>query len=372
MKVARLNRRSIQRHCWPVHRPASHFVNSIRVLWPLLLLLTTASCATPRTSHTELNRCEYQQLQMGLEFRIVLYAPDQKTADAAASAAFRRIAQLNKIMSDYDPDSELSKLSRSSGQGLAVAVSEDLWRVLKRSQDLAERSGGAFDVTVGPCVNLWRKARRELKMPDAVRLAAARQAVGYQHVRLDSKRRTVQLLVPDMRLDLGGIAKGYAVDEALKVLRGLGINRALVAGGGDTAVWDPPPGRGAWRIGITPLDATNAPLARMVLLTHAAIATSGDTFQRLEIDGKRYSHVLDPRTGIGLTDHSLVSVIARDCMTADSLTKVVSVLGPEEGLKFIKKTRGVATRIVRQPGEKIETYESGRFAGYYAPAQRVE
>jgi thiamine biosynthesis lipoprotein len=118
------------------------------------------------------------------------------------------------------------------------------------------------------------------------------------------------------------------VDEALKVLRRLGINRALVAGGGDIAVAEPPPGARGWRIELAPLDAANAPPARFVFLSHAAIATSGDLFQRLEIDGKRYSHIVDPRTGIGLTDHSLVSVIAADCMTADSLTKVISVLGP--------------------------------------------
>ena len=196
----------------------------------------------------------------------------------SADAAFQRIKQLNDIMSDYDADSELSRLSRTSGQGLDVALSDDLWLVLLRAQTLAERSGGAFDVTVGPCVNLWRKARRELKMPDPVRLEQARAAVGYKHVRLDPKRHTVRLLVPDMRLDLGGIAKGYAVDEALKVLSRLGINRALVAGGGDMAVGDPPPGRAGWRIELAPLDATNAPPARFVSLSHTAIATSGTSF----------------------------------------------------------------------------------------------
>jgi thiamine biosynthesis lipoprotein len=301
---------------------------------------------------------------MGLPFRIVLYARDRATADLCAGAAFQRIKQLNDIMSDYDADSELSRLSRTSGQGLDVAVSDDLWLVLLRAQALAERSGGAFDVTVGPCVNLWRKARRELKMPDPVRLEQARDAVGYQHVRLDPKRHTVRLLVPDMRLDLGGIAKGYAVDEALKVLSRLGINRALVAGGGDMAVGDPPPGRAGWRIELAPLDATNAPPARFVSLSHTAIATSGDLFQRLEIDGKRYSHIVDPRTGIGLTDHSLVSVIAADCLTADSLTKVISVLGPKQGLDFIESTGEAVARIVRKPEKRIEVYESARFWRY--------
>lgn len=341
-------------------------MKAARQLGPVLLLaIACGSCVSP-PQRAALNRFEYQQPQMGLPFRIVLYARDRPTADAAAAATFKRIEQLNGIMSDYDDDSELSQLSRTSGQGKEVEVSDDLWLVLKRAQDLAERSGGAFDVTVGPCVNLWRKARREKQLPDPARLAAARKAVGYPHVRLNANRQAVELLVPNMRLDLGGIAKGYAVDEALKVLRQLGIRSALVAGGGDLAVSSPPPGKKAWRIELAPLDATNAPPARFVLLSHGAIATSGDLFQRLEIDGKRYSHIVDPRTGIGLTDHSLVSVIAKDCMTADSLTKVVSVLGPEKGLKFIENTRGVAARVVRKPTVRIEVYESRRFGQFLA------
>jgi len=334
-------------------------------LWPLCLALVVTSCVSRERGKAALSRYEYQQPQMGLPFRIVLYGPDEAIGKADADAAFRRIAQLNATLSDYEAESELSQLSRTSGQGREIPVSEDLWRVLQRAQEVAERSGGAFDATVGPCVNLWRKARREKKMPDPVRLAEARKAVGYTHVRLNPERKTVQLLVPEMRLDFGGIAKGYAIDEALKILSLRGCTRALVSGGGDMAVSDPPPGKKGWRIELAPLDVTNAPPARFVLLSHAALATSGDLFQRLEIDGRRYSHIVDPRTGIGLTDHSLVTVIAADCMTADSLTKVVSVLGPQKGLEIIESTPGVAARVVRQPGETIETHESTRFARYY-------
>jgi thiamine biosynthesis lipoprotein len=168
-----------------------------------------------------------------------------------------------------------------------------------------------------------------------------------------------------MRLDLGGIAKGYAVDQALKTLRRKGISHALVEGGGDVAVSDAPPGKTGWRVQLAPLDVTNAPAARFLLLRDAAISTSGDLYQRLEIGGKRYSHIVDPHTGIGLTDHSLVSVVAPDSITADSLTKVVSVLGPERGLKFIEDTKGVAVHIMRNPGENLETYESSRFKKLY-------
>ena len=334
------------------------------IVWVLAVVLMAISCKTSAES-TNLTRFEFQRPEMGVPFRIVLYAPNQESGETAAEAAFDRVKQLNDIMSDYDPDSELSKLSAGSGQGQAVPLSPDLWLVLSRAQELAKRSDGAFDVTVGPFVNLWRRARRVHQLPDPQRLAQARQAVGYTHVRLSAEHHTVELLVPNMRLDLGGIAKGYAVDQALKTLRKHGVERALVEGGGDVAVSEPPPAKTGWRLELSPLDATNSPSARYLSLKNAAISTSGDLYQRLEIDGKRYSHIVDPHTGIGLTDHSLVTVIAPDSITADSLTKVVSVLGPEKGLKFIEATPQMAARVMREPGEKIEAYESSRFRRYY-------
>jgi len=158
------------------------------------------------------------------------------------------------------------------------------------------------------------------------------------------------------------------VDAALAVLRERGLRRALVAGSGDIAVGDPPPGRRGWRVEIASLDVTNAAPARFVVLAREAIATSGDVFQRVEIGGNRYSHIIDPRTGIGLTDHSLVTVIARDCTTADSLATTVSVLGPKSGLGLIRRTAGTAVRIVRQPAQNLEVVESRGFPRFYDPA----
>ncbi len=302
---------------------------------------------------------------MGLPFRIVLYAATKSQADRAASAAFVRIQQLNDILSDYDPESELSKLSQTSGSRRAVKVSEDLWFVLSRSQSMAVKSEGAFDITVGPFVNLWRKARREKKLPETVRLEEARSAVGYQNLQLDPKKHTAKLLTPNMRLDLGGIAKGYAVDEALKILRQNKIRSALVSGGGDLAVSDSPPGKKGWRIEIAPLDTPDAPPKKFVSLENCALATSGDLFQHLEMGGKRYSHIVDPRTGIGLTDHSLVTIVAKDCITADSLATAASVLGPKKGLELIQKTSGAEMHLVRKPNEKIKAFESRGFKRFY-------
>jgi thiamine biosynthesis lipoprotein len=302
---------------------------------------------------------------MAVPVRIVLYAPENAAATRAAEAAFSRIRQLNAILSDYDPESELRRLSSAAAEGKAVPVSKDLWQVLSQSQELSRRSAGAFDVTVGPAVRLWRRARRRHALPSPQRLRAARKLVGYQFVRLDSQHRAVELLKPGMQLDLGGIAKGYAVDEALAVLRQQGIGRALVDAGGDIVVGDPPPGKNGWRIGVTRLKADGPP-SRVVLLSRAAIATSGDTWQYVEIGGRRYSHIVDPHTGLGLTDHSSVTVVAPKGILADGLASAVSVLGPKKGLELIDATPGAAALIIRAPqgssvGSTVETYRSSRW-----------
>jgi thiamine biosynthesis lipoprotein len=341
----------------------------------VLALVLAVGCARLEPTHASLSRpavetrFEFTQPQMGVPFRIVLYAPDAASASNAAHAAFARIAALNQIMSDYEDDSELTLLSRTAGSGRAVKVSEDLWRVLERGQCYASRSDGAFDVTVGPVVQLWRRARRQHELPDPVRLAAALQAVGYRKLVLDSRHHTAKLTVAGMRLDLGGIAKSYAVDEALKTLRAHGVKRALVSGGGDMAASDPPPGAEGWRIEVAPLDATNAPPRCFVLLKNCALATSGDLFQYVELGGRRYSHIVDPGTGVGLTDHSLVTVLAPNGMTADALSTAVSVLGPEAGLKLVEATPRAAAHIVRKPQDQIEVFQSRRFGRFVEPTR---
>jgi thiamine biosynthesis lipoprotein len=172
-----------------------------------------------------------------------------------------------------------------------------------------------------------------------------------------------------MKLDLGGLAKGFALDEALKVLEARGIYRALLAGGGDLRTSGPPPDQPGWRIELAPLDVPDAPPPVFLRLAHGALATSGDLFQHVEIDGVRYSHIVDPRTGLGLTDHSLVTVLAPTGMEADSLATAISVLGPKAGLKLIARRPGVEAQITRQPGARLEVYRSPGFAARLEPAQ---
>ena len=163
-----------------------------------------------------------------------------------------------------------------------------------------------------------------------------------------------------MQLDFGGIAKGYAVDQALAVLRQHGVTRAMIQAGGDIGLGEPPPDAPGWRVAVPSLDMKSPP--QMILsLSRCAVATSGDTWQFVVIDGRRYSHVVDPRTGIGLTDHCQVTVVAPDGVTADGLSTAVSVLGPEKGLRLIEETPGAAAMILRAPQGKTEMSQSARW-----------
>ncbi|MBX3747924.1 MAG: FAD:protein FMN transferase [Verrucomicrobiae bacterium] len=329
----------------------------------LLILAALAVGCAPRRLPPQADalreRYEFTRPQMGVPFRIVLYATNQTHAQTAANAAFARVEALNAIFSDYESDSEITLLGRNAPVGQPVPVSPELAHLLHRAQSLARASDGAFDVTVGPIVQLWRRARRHRELPPPHLLAEARTRSGWQFLSVDPRSRTVTLHRERMRLDFGGIAKGYAADEALRVLRDLDCPRALVAAAGDVAAGDPPPDRPGWRVEIGQSDHPSAPSPRALWLRNAAVATSGDLFQRLEIDGHRYSHILDPRTGIGLTDRSLAIVLARDATTADSLATTLSVLGPD-GLPLIERTPAAAALLLRSPDGSLEIFESRR------------
>ena len=300
-------------------------------------------------SHAERTRFAFVEKQMGADFRIVLYADSEKVAKEGANAAFAEVERLNAILSDYDPESELSRLSDTSDSGQHIALSDDLVSVLDASQKLARQTAGAFDVTIGPCVRLWRIARFRKAFPLTEKLAEVRKAVGFRHLNISHTKQTALLEVPNMVLDLGGIAKGYVADKALMVLRKRGIGSALVDAGGDLALGDPPPGRKGWRIEVGGLKHPDLPVLE---LAHCAIATSGDVEQFVEIEGKRYSHLLDPTTGIGLTTRIQVTVVTPRAMYADSLASALSVLGTERGSKLVQKLSGVRAYFVEGVGDQ--------------------
>ena len=309
---------------------------------------------------TPLKRFEFTEPIMGTIARIVLYAPDEQLALEASRTAFERMTALENMLSDYRPESELNQLCRDA-LGSPKPVSPDLFEVLSESQALAGKTGGAFDVTVGPVVQLWRRARRQKELPPSDRLAEARKLVGHQKLQLDSRSQTALLLIPGMKLDLGGIAKGYAADQALRALQSKGIEMALVGIGGDIALGAPPPEKSGWRIEIDPGPAFKAKPFKPLLLSRAGVSTSGDAEQFVEISGKRYSHIVDPRTGMALLGNRSVTIVAANATASDALATALCVMGPKAGLRFIQSRRRTDGLYLEVIDGKIRSYTSKRW-----------
>ncbi len=325
----------------------------------LILCVAVAHADTPK-------RYEAKAVHMGTEWKVIVYAADAESAEAATDAAFKRVADLDAVMSDYNPKSELMKLcsANDAAPGKPVPVSDDLLKVLTLAQGVSEQTDGAFDCTVGPVVRLWRATRKSKQLPKAEELKAARELVGFKMMTLDAKAKTVTLAKANMRVDFGGIGKGFAADEAMAVLKAKGIKSALIAASGDISVSAAPPGKDAWVVDIAPLTKDAPP--RSLKLVNASVSTSGDLFQHVEIEGVRYSHVLDPKTGLGLTGRRSATVIAPHGWQADALTKGASLLPADKLVTLIDGVKDAAAFVAvkaTEDGKEVVT-RSKRFADF--------
>jgi thiamine biosynthesis lipoprotein len=313
----------------------------------------------------EPTRFEFEEPHMGTKIRIVLYSADRPAASNAARAAFQRFAEIEQVLSDYRPESEIMKLCKANdvAPGKPIAISNDLLKVMEIALEISKKSEGSFDVTVGPLSQLWRQTRKEKRLPNADTLTDAKAKVGWENVTLDANAKTLQLAKPGMRLDFGGIGKGFAAEESLAILKKHGITSALVAASGDISISDAPPGRDGWIVDVAPLNPKDLP--RKLLLKNAAVSTSGDLFQHVEIDGVRYSHVLDPKTSLGLTGFRSATVIAKRGPYADALAKAASILPPEKAVKLIEEMKGATFIAVKESHDAKEVVsESPSFAAF--------
>lgn len=297
---------------------------------------------------------------MGTQFNVIFYAPDSLTAQRANTAVSARMDSLNQIMSDYMDGSEINRLSATAGSGQWVPVSAELFAVLQKAQTIARLSNGRFDPTVGPLSLLWRRAVRRKEFPTNKERHRARRAVGYKLMQLDSATRSVRLRRAGMRLDVGGIGQGFAVDEALTVFHRFGIRSSLVDIGGDILADEAPPGKPGWRVDIGSGKAGDADTTT-ILLKNAAITTSGDTYRFLEHNGRRYSHIMDPRSGLGLRHFVRATVWAPDGYRADALTKVFSVAGLQKSRRLLSRFPGVKLLILENKKGQLRKWQSAPF-----------
>jgi thiamine biosynthesis lipoprotein len=318
------------------------------------------------------NNCQSQPLKkfsitqskMGSPFTITLYTVDSLEAATTIHKAFALVDSLTMIFSDYEESSELNRLSTSVGLGKWITVSPALFDILQLSKEASISSEGMFDITIGPVVKLWRAARKEKKLPDDSTLRQTLALVGHQYLLLDTALKEVKLLKPGMQLDLGGIAKGYIAQQVVDFLKAAGITHALADAGGDLAMSEPPPGKQGWAIAINAPESDNKLVDKILSLKNQAVATSGDVYQFLLFKGKKYSHILNPRTGLGSTQQRNVTVIAPSGAQADWLASACSLLPIRKAMRLIRNQRGAALIIMEMKHGKIKTWQSSDFKKY--------
>lgn len=284
------------------------------------------------------------EMIMGTVIEITVIPPNQE----AIEEAFDAIKEVDQLMSTYKPESEVSILNRQGQNHLSLQTS----RIIQEAIKFSVVTNGAFDITCRPLINLWKRAKKEEKIPTLKEIEEARSLVSYKKIILQGD--LVMFQQPGMQIDLGGIAKGWAVDKAIQALKRRGVRAALVNAGGDLFALGK---RGLWKkwdVGIqNPRDEEK--ILSTIEVSHRGVATSGDYRRYFTLEGRRFSHIVDPRTGETVQDVPMsVTVVAPDATTADALATGIFVLGPEEGMRLIESLPGVEGLIVSE-GMRMDT-----------------
>lgn len=301
---------------------------------------------------------------MGTFARVVVLAENEQVAQDCIAAAFERQQRVNELMSYHITNSELNQVNRKAYEA-PVAVSEETFEVLQRAKHFSELSDGAFDVTIGALGDLWHAAADANIPPTEAQIAEARSKVGYDKLLLDPEAKTVRFAIEGMRLDLGGIAKGYAIDLSVDALQQHGAVGGMVDIGGDVMCFGAPPkGKEAWVVGlqdptVAPDDLATDKLLLTLKVTDAAVTTSGDYRRFSKIQGEKQSHIMDTESGKGANKLVSVTIIAPDATSADALATAVSVLGLEKGLALVEQLPGTEAILIAHADDAEPVFSSG-------------
>lgn len=277
---------------------------------------------------------------------IIKTSADQKAVDLA----FDTMKDIDDRMSVYNNNSEVSQINRFAGQS-TVKVSNDTLNVIEKALDYSKISDGMFDITVGPLMDIWGFRNGKNRIPSDVEISKALSFIDYKKVKIDRSGSTAELTSTGMKMDVGAIAVGYAVDKAVNVLKDNGVKKALVNGGGEIYALGSPPGKDTWRIGIQHPRRSNA-LLGTIELKDMAVSTSGDYENYFEVNGKRYCHIMNPKTGKPVDGIMSVTVVADTTTEADALSTVLFIMGAKEGMKLAEKLDNVECIIVTGTNEK--------------------
>lgn len=317
----------------------------------------------PLSISAQLKRFQFTENKMGSPFRIIFYHEDSTTADLEAKKCFLLIDSLNMVFSDYSPDSEINLLAKSS-TGQPQPISDELNRILLIAKEAWIRSDKTFDISMGTLSQLWRKANSENRFPPKKEIKNTRNKTGFEKINISEKERAISLNQKGMLLDFGGIVKGYAAQKVIEYLKSKNILMALADAGGDIATSDVPPGKQGWTIAVNLPEQGNEVWDKKLELANCAVATSGDVYRFTIHKGKKYSHIIDPRTGYGITSLRNVTVIAKDGTTADWLATACSILPIDKALELVKKENAeLLVAIIKD--EKIIIYKSENFESFF-------
>ena len=321
----------------------------------------------PFTVSAQLKRFQFSENKMGSSFNLIFYHTDSAEAVVIAKECFSIVDSLNNIFSDYSSESEVGKLALQKNL-TGIKVSDELFSMITRSKDAWGRSGKTFDITIGALTQLWRKAKKENRFPSDAEVNAAKDLTGFKNLVLNERSKTISFKKPGIRFDFGGIVPGYAAQRVIDFLKTQNINIALVDASGDIVMSDAPPGKDGWTVGVNLPESENEIWDKKLELKNFAVSTSGDVYRYTIHNGVKYSHIIDPGTGYGVTSQRNVTVITKYGADADWLATACSILPIKKALALAKKEHA-AILIATSKDEKITIHKSESFDKYFQKKQ---
>jgi len=338
-------------------------------LKPFIYTIALLVFSTPLLQ-AQTRKFSYSEMKMGSAFNLIIVSADSNKANHLARKSYELVDSLNHIFSNYDSSSELSKINASAGL-LPYKMSTAMLDLVQKSQYAYIQSKGAYDISIGPLSSLWRNARKAKLFPEASTVLATKKLVGLNQVKINKRLGTIFLPNANMQLDFGGIAKGYIAQWVINFLKANGIQQALVDAGGDIVMSGPPLNQQGWLIGVNLPETTDQLLNKKLQLSNCSVATSGDVYQFIEYKGVKYSHIINPLTGYGVTNLRNVTIVAKTGATADWLATACSIL-PIKEAKQLAISHQAALLITTLKNGKLVFEATPNFKNYWQTTNIIQ
>jgi len=338
-------------------------------LKPFIYTIALLVFSTPLLQ-AQTRKFSYSEMKMGSPFNLIIVSTDSNKAKHLAQKSYELVDSLSHIFSNYDSSSELSKINASAGL-LPYKMSTAMLDLVQKSQYAYIQSKGAYDISIGPLSSLWRNARKAKLFPEASTVLATKKLVDFAQIKINKRLGTIFLPVSGMQLDFGGIAKGYIAGWVINYLKANGIQQALADAGGDIVMSGAPLNQKGWLIGVNLPETTDELLNKKLQISNCSVATSGDVFQFIEYKGIKYSHIINPLTGYGVTNLRNVTIIAKTGATADWLATACSIL-PIQEAKQLAISHQAALLITTLQDGKLVFEATPNFKNYWQTTNIIQ